>query len=341
MTIGNKRRIDHFPEIKLNNQVIKNTLHHKHVRLTLSYNLRWNAHINDIAIKASKRLDLMKALKFKLDRKSLETIYFSFVRPIMEYACVVWGGTYDSDLCKLDQVQVEAMRLVTGATARSSIQGLYDETGWPTLGSRREVQELCYMYKIMNNLAPTYLTNIVPSSVNELTPHNLRSGSNIRIPKFRTESYKRSFFPRMLSRWNSLEDEVKQRPTLLSFKLSLKTPKDRSKEIYYYGQRWPSVHHARIRIGCSKLNSHLCYNLHVIPSPQCPCGFENEDPLHYFFICPQHVQQRVQLFNTVSHITDLNLSTLLFGSTELSMQQNKIIFDAVHNFIVNTGRFDD
>ena len=53
----------------------------------------------------------------------------------MEYASVVWGGTYDSDLCKLDQVQVEAMRLITGATARSSIKALYEETGWPTLAN--------------------------------------------------------------------------------------------------------------------------------------------------------------------------------------------------------------
>ena len=85
------------------------------------------------------------------------------------------------------------MRLVTGATARSSIQALYVETGWSTLGERREVQALCFMYKIMNGLAPTYLMNIVPPIVNETMPHNLRTAAHVRIPKFRTESFKRSF----------------------------------------------------------------------------------------------------------------------------------------------------
>ena len=233
------------------------------------------------------------------------------------------------------------MRLVTGATARSSIQALYQETGWATLGSRREVQGLCLMYKIMNNLAPAYLTDIVPRTVDEITPHNLRTGRNIRMPKLRTESYKRSFYPRMISLWNSLDHDTKQKPTLTSFKLKLKPKREKSKEIYYYGERWPSIHHARIRMGCSKLNSHLHFNLHVIPLPQCQCGFRNEDSLHYFFICPRYIQQRAQLLDTVSLITDVNLDILLNGSVECSMQQNRAIFDAVHEFIVNTGRFNN
>ena len=34
----------------------------------------------------------MRKLKFKLDRKSLQTIYFSFIRPLIEYADVVWNN---------------------------------------------------------------------------------------------------------------------------------------------------------------------------------------------------------------------------------------------------------
>ena len=32
----------------------------------------------------------MRILKYIFDRKSLEIIYFSFLRPILEYADVVW-----------------------------------------------------------------------------------------------------------------------------------------------------------------------------------------------------------------------------------------------------------
>ena len=34
----------------------------------------------------------MRRLKFRLNRKSLETIYFSFIRPLLEYADVIWDN---------------------------------------------------------------------------------------------------------------------------------------------------------------------------------------------------------------------------------------------------------
>ena len=34
----------------------------------------------------------MRKLKYKLDRKSLETIYTVFIRPLLEYGDVVWNN---------------------------------------------------------------------------------------------------------------------------------------------------------------------------------------------------------------------------------------------------------
>ena len=36
-----------------------------------------------------------------------------------------WDGAQDYELDKLDQVHIRAMRIITGATERSSIQRLY------------------------------------------------------------------------------------------------------------------------------------------------------------------------------------------------------------------------
>jgi len=48
----------------------------------------------------------------------------------MEYANIVWGGTFDSDLVKVEKIHVEGMRLITGATIRSNIANLHNETGF-------------------------------------------------------------------------------------------------------------------------------------------------------------------------------------------------------------------
>ena len=63
----------------------------------------------------------MMLLKYKLDRRSLENMYKSFVMPVMEYGIVVWGGTYDTSLAKLEERNIKAMRITTGTTEKSNI----------------------------------------------------------------------------------------------------------------------------------------------------------------------------------------------------------------------------
>ena len=49
---------------------------------------------------------------------SLRKLFLTYVRPIMEYACVVWSGAPIQLLAKLDNILVQGMRIATGAPAR-------------------------------------------------------------------------------------------------------------------------------------------------------------------------------------------------------------------------------
>ena len=70
---------------------------------------------------------------FKLERKTLETIYFSFIRPTLEYADIVWDNCNINEKYKLEQIQYEAAMIVTGATISWSRAKLIEETGWLSL----------------------------------------------------------------------------------------------------------------------------------------------------------------------------------------------------------------
>ena len=104
----------------------------------------------------------MRKLKFTLDRKSLEIIYTSFIRPILEYADVVWDNCIQYEINVLEKIQIEAARIVTGTTKIVSLDKLYQETGWETLEERRKKHKLCLFYKMSNNLSPNYLSSLVP-----------------------------------------------------------------------------------------------------------------------------------------------------------------------------------
>ena len=66
----------------------------------------------------------MRKLKFKLDRRSLQTIYFSFIRPLLIYADVVWDNCTQYEVNDLEKIQNEAARIVSHATELVSINSL-------------------------------------------------------------------------------------------------------------------------------------------------------------------------------------------------------------------------
>ena len=89
----------------------------------------------------------MRKLKFRLDRKSLETIYTVFIRPLIEYGDVIWDTCTLYVKRELDKIQNEAARIATGATRLVSIANLYKEIGRDSLEKRRADHKLTLFTK--------------------------------------------------------------------------------------------------------------------------------------------------------------------------------------------------
>ena len=103
------------PSIIFDDVILPETKSHKHLGLTLSNNLSWSEHINTILKSVSPMADVLKKLKYKLDRDTLEQIYFSFIRPKLEYASHIWDNCNVIDAKALEDFQLNIARIVTGA----------------------------------------------------------------------------------------------------------------------------------------------------------------------------------------------------------------------------------
>ena len=146
---------------------------HKHLGLTVTCDGTWHPHLTEIKSKAWYCINIMRQLKFVLDRKSLQSIYFSFIRPVLEYADVVWDNCTQYEANELEKIQIEAARIVTGSTKLVSIDALYTENGWETLESRRNKHKVTLFYKI------NYLTTLIPPLVGSTSTYNLRNANEI------------------------------------------------------------------------------------------------------------------------------------------------------------------
>ena len=113
------------------NRTTENENEHTNLGLIWNSECNWKNHLIALGKRGSQRVDVLRSLKYKLDRNTLEIVYQSFIRPIFEYASVVWHnaprlGKYCT---KLEQLQLDAVRTETGTNRNVSKQLLYCETG--------------------------------------------------------------------------------------------------------------------------------------------------------------------------------------------------------------------
>ena len=177
----------------MENVQIQEVKSHKHLGLYLSSDCSWHQHISYIKDKAWLRINIMRKLKFKLDRKSLETIYTTFIRPLLEFGDNIWDNCTQADKYELDKVQNEVARIVTAATKLVSINNLYREISWESLQKRRNDHKLTLFFKMYNQLAPEYLSSLIPQQVKDISRYNLRNSNNIQTIRAKTNQYNNSF----------------------------------------------------------------------------------------------------------------------------------------------------
>ena len=205
------------PPIHFNNQQVLHQPLHKHLGLTLNAKGNWNDHISTIYEKASARLNILRLLKYKLDRNSLKKLYISYVRPILEYANTVWDNCSIAESNLLESVQIDAMRIITGLRRGTSHIKLYRECNLETLESRRHKHKLILMYKIMNNLTPPYLFQLVEPILTQMR-HTTSEILDFSISQYLGPTcIKTVFFPNMMECWNNIDRTIRDAASLSSF----------------------------------------------------------------------------------------------------------------------------
>ena len=136
----------------------------------------------------------------------------------MEYADVLWDGCMDGESNLLEIVQYESAKVVTGAMKGTCRNYLMKETGWEDMKLRRSIHKLFFYFKIVNNLVPNYLKELLPSQVLERTRYSVRSQSDFTLFPVHTERFKKSFFPSTTKLWNGLDTSVRNLPSISRFK---------------------------------------------------------------------------------------------------------------------------
>ena len=323
---------------------------HVHLGLSLNNQMTWNDHADRLFTRTSKTINSLKRIRHIAPRKTLQSLYCVLVRSVLDYCDVVYSYLPSTYSKKLDAIQREAALISTGAIRRTATERVYCEVGWEPLSRRRQNNKMIMYFKILHELTPEYLREIIPVEQNRTTRYMLRNRDEFRPSYARTERFLNYFSVDGVRKWNELPDEMKRIDSLKMFKKALKTQHGyKLNPLYLVGRVPAHTHHTRMRLGLSALRKDL-YDYKIVPDNICQlCGLEPENLTHYILNCPSFHSQRVRLLSDITEIVPYDtyclfsendiVNSLMVGIPELSFESNKNLFLSFQKFIQSTKRF--
>ena len=361
VSFSNKRTPSTFEILDFNGIPVMQASDTKHLGMILDSKLDFKKHLAEKIGKANQGLGVMKQLCKWVPRRSLEEIYKLYVRPHLDYGDIIYDiadinktsiftdTTSNLQMEKIEIVQYQAAKIVTGAWQGTSRVKLYEDLGWESLQNRRTVRKLCILFETQKNNYPLYLADILNNYKYRQNSRHFDRQMLKNIP-CRTNKFKATCFPSAIRDWNLLSFETKNAVSKQAFKnkiLKLTRPPKKS----YFGllDKKKSKYITLLRMELSPLRAHkFKYNFNNTEDPFCSVCETVEDTKHFLLHCRSYRLTRVDLIQSVSNILTnfsnlpqkMKFNILLYGNEQLDMQQNKKILEEVGNFILKSKRLD-
>ena len=205
-------------EYKINDHSICKVSNAKYLGVTINHNLSWANHIGTISQKANAVHGFLQRNLRKCSISIKSLAYFMYVRPILEYASVVWAPHTKCHITMLEKIQRRAARFVCNNYSRyNSVTDMLNMLNWQSLEQRRNQAKSIMLYKIINNIVSINFHQYLQPSVVITRGHHLRF---IQL-QARVDVYLHSFLPSTIRLWNSLPANVVSLLTIDNFKNKL------------------------------------------------------------------------------------------------------------------------
>ena len=232
LNIHNNRKNPPVRSYTLHNQALQTTKSSKYLGVTLTDDMSWTEHTENVAAGGSRTVGFLRRNFSSCSTTVKAATYTTMVRPVLEYASVVWDPHLQKNIDNLEGVQRSAARYVTNTYSDrtpGTVTRLLNKLQWDSLENRRSNNRLQMLFKI-----DKHLVDLDRAHFYHQGDHRTR-GNKIYQERLDHPAHFNSFFPRTLRQWNKLPPSATTAPTLEAF---------------------------RTRIGCSHHD--------LQPSPACP-----------------------------------------------------------------------
>ena len=216
LLITNNENEEH---ITIDDETIKSEKTVKLLGITIDNKLNFDEHISKILKKVNLKLHALARISHVLSSDKLRVVMKAFIESQFQYCPLVWMFHSRTLNNRINRLHERALRLAYKDNI-SSFENLLEKDKSFSIHHRNLQKLATEMYKVKNNLSPSFMKNIFPDTTN---PYNLRNGlefntTNIHTVTHGTETI--SF--RGPKTWSLVPTDIKNSASLAEFKSKIK-----------------------------------------------------------------------------------------------------------------------
>lgn len=167
-----RKRSQPLNSVTLHGHSISVTSIHKYLGVVFDRKLLWTHHINHILNRCEKGLNFLKLIckrSWGADQKTALLFYRAYIRSILDYGSLVYGSASNTNLKKIDKIQMKALKTALGVMKSTPNECTLILAAEPPLEYRRNFLACKYVIK------QHYRQNHLNSLISSLTIFNLTS----------------------------------------------------------------------------------------------------------------------------------------------------------------------
>ena len=194
---------------------------HKDLGVLISSDLSWNSHLDSIVDKCNGVNGMIKrAVGYHANSSVTLNLYLALSRGITEYSAPLWSPQTIGNLKHIERIQRSMTKYILHYPELNYKQRCIQLNILP-LCYRREILDLSLFFKCMHGHVDADLMQFV-----SFYDTGARSGSRscarllLKSKRVRTESFKATYFNRLVLLWNNLPVSIRKCPSVMSFKNS-------------------------------------------------------------------------------------------------------------------------
>ena len=220
-----RRRLAHDTgkfEARMQNAEIEQVGSHKLLGVIIDENLTYEAHVDELCNKLSKRIGLLRHISCYLKKNQKLIYYNAVIKPLFMYASTVWTSCNKEALERVLRMQKRAARIILAAQRTSRTVTLFNKLNWIPFYKEAYINRCALAYKRINRTLPEYMNTSLRKNSDVHSRSTRNCNLNLLCPSHRNASEGgRTFAVRTIKDWNSLPRSLKIEKSVKSFKAKL------------------------------------------------------------------------------------------------------------------------